>query len=218
MNGMLDIARRRYTAKHYDASKPLTDEEFDALLEILRLAPSSVNIQPWHFYVIRSPEARAKLLPAIKDFNIERVEHCDAIVLFTIERDLVPRAARVTDQEMKDGRFDAAAIASGFDKTVLRVREAGVSAYCSGPDRGEIWAREQASIALGFLLFAAAGMGVDATSLGGIEFERADEIFGFPALGRKCVIGCALGHHSADDANAARPKSRFPRDEVITVL
>ena len=49
MNAMLEIARKRYTAKHYDATQPLTDEELDDLLEILRLTPSSINIQPWHF-------------------------------------------------------------------------------------------------------------------------------------------------------------------------
>ena len=53
MNPMLEIARRRYTAKHYDPAKPLSDEDLHDLLEIMRLAPSSVNIQPWHFYVLR---------------------------------------------------------------------------------------------------------------------------------------------------------------------
>ena len=60
MNAMLDIARRRYTTKHYDPAKPLSDEDLDALLEVLRLAPSSVNIQPWHFYAVKSAEAKAK--------------------------------------------------------------------------------------------------------------------------------------------------------------
>lgn len=68
MNPMLDIARRRYTAKHYDPAKPLSDEDLYDLLEIMRLAPSSVNIQPWHFYVLRSESAIRALAPAVKDF------------------------------------------------------------------------------------------------------------------------------------------------------
>lgn len=41
MNPMLEIARRRYTAKHYDPAKSLSDEDLHDLLEIMRLAPSS---------------------------------------------------------------------------------------------------------------------------------------------------------------------------------
>lgn len=218
MNGMLSIARSRFTAKQYDPAKPLTDAELADLLEILRLAPSSVNIQPWHFYVVRSEKARARLLPTIKDFNLPRVKNAGAVILFAIEKDLMARAAAVTAQECADGRFDAAALAQGFDKTMLAFRQGAVQDYSSGIDQGEIWAREQANIALGFILFAAAGMGIDATSLGGIFFDRADEIFGLAAAGRKSIVGLALGHRAADDENAPRPKSRLAKDQVVTML
>lgn len=37
------------SAKRYDVNKPISDETLNDLLEVLRLSPSSVNIQPWHF-------------------------------------------------------------------------------------------------------------------------------------------------------------------------
>ena len=49
-NKMLQIAQERYTTKHY-SGKQIPREQFNELLEILRLAPSSVN---------------AQLLPAVK--------------------------------------------------------------------------------------------------------------------------------------------------------
>ena len=49
MNSMLELVKHRYTAKRYDANKPISDETLNDLLEVLRLSPSSVNIQPWHF-------------------------------------------------------------------------------------------------------------------------------------------------------------------------
>ena len=91
MNPMLDIARRRYTAKHYDPAKPLSDEDLYDLLEIMSLAPSSVNIQPWHFYVLRSESAIRALAPAVKDFNVERIRNAGAIIIIALERDLVGR-------------------------------------------------------------------------------------------------------------------------------
>ena len=46
---LLNIAQTRYTTKAYDASRSIPAAQFERLLEILRLAPSSINIQPWHF-------------------------------------------------------------------------------------------------------------------------------------------------------------------------
>lgn len=39
----LELVKQRYTTKHYDPSKPLTQEEIQTLVEVLRLSPSSVN-------------------------------------------------------------------------------------------------------------------------------------------------------------------------------
>ena len=70
---ILDTIRARSTAKHYNAGKPISDKDLAALREVLRLCPSSVNLQPWHFFEASTREAREKLLPAIMDFNRDRV-------------------------------------------------------------------------------------------------------------------------------------------------
>ena len=46
---ILSIMRSRYTTKHYDPSKPVSEKALQTMLEVLRLSPSSVNSQPWHF-------------------------------------------------------------------------------------------------------------------------------------------------------------------------
>lgn len=44
---ILKLLQERHTTKKYDASRKISDADFDLLLESLRLAPSSVNSQPW---------------------------------------------------------------------------------------------------------------------------------------------------------------------------
>lgn len=56
MTEALDIARRRFTAKVYDPAKSVTDAEWKDLLEILRLAPTSVNYQPVQYFVAETEE------------------------------------------------------------------------------------------------------------------------------------------------------------------
>ena len=72
---VLQLLRTRYTTKHYDASRPVSDEDLAVLLEALRLSPTSVNGQYTKFFVAKTPEARARLMPAVMDFNQERVKN-----------------------------------------------------------------------------------------------------------------------------------------------
>lgn len=48
---ILKLLQERHTTKKYDASRKISDADFDLLLESLRLAPSSVNSQPWEFFI-----------------------------------------------------------------------------------------------------------------------------------------------------------------------
>ena len=106
MNSMLELVKHRYTAKRYDANKPISDETLNDLLEVLRLSPSSVNIQPWHFYALKTKEALHAIRPAVKDFNLERTEHAPVIIVFAIEKHLDDAYVhRLMAQEAADGRF-----------------------------------------------------------------------------------------------------------------
>lgn len=55
MTRFLEIARNRYSCRSYD-SRPVEQDKLDLILEAGRIAPSAVNFQPWHFYVIREQE------------------------------------------------------------------------------------------------------------------------------------------------------------------
>ena len=80
------------------------------------------------------------------------------------------------------------------------------------------YASNQAFIALGCVTVAAAAIGVDSTILGGLDFDKLDEILGFKAKNERPVVGIALGYRADNDSNASRPKSRLPRKRVIEFL
>ena len=52
MTLFLEVARQRYSCRMYD-SRPVEKEKLEMVLEAGRIAPSAVNFQPWHFYVIQ---------------------------------------------------------------------------------------------------------------------------------------------------------------------
>ncbi len=210
---MLELARRRYTAKHYDPAKKISEKDLATILEVLRLAPSSINIQPWHFYVFDSASI-PKLMPFVKDFNLERVGNASHVIVFAIEKNLRDPAylEKLLAKEGADGRFEP-----GFDFTgLLRIRTAAVAEYCATQASSDRWASEQAHIALGFLMPVLGALGIDSTILGGLYFEQLDRAMGWDKEGRASVVGLSLGYRAATDANAARPKSRFPLEDIVT--
>lgn len=84
-NVFLRLAQERYTTKHYNGQQ-IPREEFDTLLEILRLTPTSVNAQALHYFTATSQEARERLLPAFPEFNRDRITGASDVVVFTVPK------------------------------------------------------------------------------------------------------------------------------------
>lgn len=55
------VVRERYSCKRYDATRQVSEEQLQAILEAGRLAPTAKNLQEQHIYVVQSPEALGKV-------------------------------------------------------------------------------------------------------------------------------------------------------------
>jgi nitroreductase len=49
---LLELITKRYSERRY-SSQPVSDDDLLYMLSCANMAPSAVNKQPWHFYVIR---------------------------------------------------------------------------------------------------------------------------------------------------------------------
>ncbi|WP_026560895.1 nitroreductase family protein [Bacillus sp. J37] len=75
----LQIVQDRRAIRTYDENVKISQEEMSEILTAATKAPSSVNLQPWRFVVIESPEAKAKLAPLAK-FNQQQVKTSSAVI------------------------------------------------------------------------------------------------------------------------------------------
>lgn len=55
-----EVIKNRYSCKKYDG-RPVAQEQLDSILEAGRVAPTAKNLQEQHVYVLRTPEALAKM-------------------------------------------------------------------------------------------------------------------------------------------------------------
>ena len=51
-----DVVKKRRSIREYDATKPVTREQMDKMLEAAMLAPSACNSRPWEFIAITKRE------------------------------------------------------------------------------------------------------------------------------------------------------------------
>ena len=215
---ILDAARQRYATKLYDPARKVPPEVVADLLEVLRLAPSSVNSQPWHFFVAESAEARDRIARSMEPrnpYNADKTRAASHVVVFCARTHL-PDAHldNVLAHEAAAGRFaspEARAQRTAVMNEYVRLHQ---ETRHDGPE----WTARQVYLALGFFLLAAASAGVDATPIEGFNEAALDEDLNLPAQDLRSRAIVTLGYHADGDLNATAAKSRLPKDEVFTFL
>lgn len=169
-NDYKDIITSRHSVRAYDPTVNINREEMTEILEEATLAPSSVNLQPWRFLVVDSPEGKAKLeelapgnktqvttssavIAVFGDMNA--FENADEIMGSAVERGYLP-------QDIKDQ------IMANYTELFGRLP---VQAF-----------REMILIDCGLvsmqLMLSARARGYDTNPIGGYDKSRIAEAFG----------------------------------------
>lgn len=197
---ILDLIQRRYTAKKYNADKAIPQEKIEDLKEILRLTPSSINIQPWKFTFVQNPEMKAKLA-AVSMHNTEKINQAQLLVVFSVADDL-DAFQKVVENELPGARRD------WYNQMKASMPEADL----------KIWLAKQVYIALGVGLTASVALGLDSTAMEGIESDKYRDILDMTAY--KPLFAMAVGYGSEDDFNRIEvtPKSRRLLENVVETI
>ena len=131
----LSIAQNRYTTKMYNG-KYIPEDTLNQLKEILRLAPSSINSQPWQFVFVGDKRKNEVFAP-LSLMNQERVRLASHIVIFRV-LDSVARFEQEAPSYISEGGF-------GFYKQYIKSQ---------GDAHVEAWMGHQVYVALGYFLSA----------------------------------------------------------------
>ncbi len=219
----MDIARiatTRHTCKAYDPSRKIPAEQVEQLKTLLRYAPSSVNSQPWHFFIADTDTAKARIAKATPDgtpyaANNPKIRNASHVVALCARTEVDDaHVAALLAQEEKDGRFPTPEGKEMQNKG----RSFYVGLHRNDPQDMQAWTQKQVYLALGTLLLGAAALDIDATPIEGFDPQALDEELGLAEKGLRSVVLVALGYRSAEDFNAKLPKSRLAAEAVISAL
>ncbi|NBZ88460.1 NAD(P)H-dependent oxidoreductase [Stagnihabitans tardus] len=205
---LLDKLQWRYATKKYDAAKVVAEEKIEAILEAIRLAPTSSGLQPFQVLVVTNKEIRAKIQPVA--FGQAQVVDASHLLVFAAWDNYTDaRIDAVVDRTASERGAPREAVAEYYDmlKGMYLPREAEVNHQ---------HAARQAYIALGVALTAAAFEEVDATPMEGFDPAAVDEILGLKAHGLRSVVLMPVGYRASEgDWLNGLKKVRKAREDLI---
>jgi nitroreductase len=201
---VLGALKWRYATKIFDPQRPASEADVQVILEAIRLAPTSHGLQPFQVIVVTDPISKAAMhKAAYKQRQIETAPH---ILVFVADKNIRKNADKII-ANLQNNKVAEEKIAVLRKNIVLGdiIRRFTFSRLS--------FAAQQAYIALGIAVMAAAQLRVDACPMGGFFAGKIAKALGLPSHQRPVGL-LALGYRASDDKS--HPKYRLPmRDLVI---
>lgn len=198
----------RYATRKFDADRKIPAAEWHALEQSLVLAPSSIGLQPWRFYVVTDAAIKERLMAAA--WHQVQVVECSHFVVLAVRKNLGLDHVDRHVARMAEVRGVSVESLEKFRRMVI-----GNLEQARAEGRLDTWQTHQVYIALGQFMASAAVMGIDACPMEGFEPEKFDEILGLKGGDYASVVACAAGYRVPNERFAEMKKVRFRTEDVV---
>ncbi len=194
-----EVVKKRYAAKSFDGKK-IPEAKINELLEIIRYAPSSFNIQPWKIIVIESKDLKEKLSPV--SWNQPQITSCSHLLVFCADKNILGKIESI-EKEM---------IQHGAKKEDIKGYIDMMKGFQSNLSDSEklSWAQRQTYIALGNAVNGATSLGFDSCPMEGFDSKEYSKILNLPS---HIVPSALVAVGQATDT--PKPKFRLSEKEVF---
>ncbi|MEO2082227.1 MAG: NAD(P)H-dependent oxidoreductase [Leeuwenhoekiella sp.] len=210
MSNYIDDLNWRYAVKQFDASKKVSEEDLQKLIDAVQLSASSYGLQPYKILVIKDQAVKEKLKAA--GYNQSQFTDATAVFVFAHQTDF--------DAELIDSYIELSERIKELETGTLEgYANLMKNALLNLPQEAKAgWTSRQAYIALGNLLSAAAAHKIDTCPMEGFEATAFDEILGLTEQNLHAVVVAAVGYRSAEDETQHAPKVRRPQEELFEII
>ena len=212
---VLDAFHYRASTRQYDPSRKIAEEDFQYLLELARLSPSSVGSEPWQFLVIQNPTLRQALKPVCWGMatQIDDASHIVAILAKKnarydsefIQQSMIRRG--LTEPEQQQAALEKY---RKFQTEDTRIAESEQTLFD--------WASKQTYIALANMLTGAALVGIDSGPIEGFDYAAVNRILAETGAFDPNEWGVSVMATFGYRAKAIKPKARKALDELVVWL
>ncbi len=209
------ILNERYTVKAFDTNKKIDDQTVNKIEDLLRLSPSSTNIQPWSFIIAESEEAKAKVAKSTENFgfNTQKVLDASHVVVFNVKSEMTDEHLNIVlEQEDIDGRFPQ----QQFKQDMDMGRRFFYNMHKNDIKDDNHWMEKQVYLNAGHFVLGLKSLGIDSVIMEGFDAGVLNQEFNLDNRGDRAILVIAIGYPSTEDFNKDLPKSRLDKSVTIT--
>jgi 3-hydroxypropanoate dehydrogenase len=188
----LDLVFRSARTQNGWLDKPVTDAQLQQLYDLLKYGPTSMNTSPARFVFLRTPEAKARLLPALAPGNVEKTTKAPVCVVVGYHRRFHDHLPTLFPH-----KADAHAIFEGK------------------PELIESTAFRNGSLQGAYLIIAARALGLDCGPMSGFDAKKVNDEF-FPEGDVAVNFLCNLGYGDSGKVLGRLPRLSF--NDACTLL
>jgi 3-hydroxypropanoate dehydrogenase len=171
--------------------EPVPMELLKEAYSLAALAPTSANSSPARFVFITTPEAKARLLPAMAPGNVEKTKTAPVTVIIAYDIEFHERLPQL---------FPARDMRSVFAGNATLIQE---TAFRNGTLQG------------GYFILAARALGLDCGPMSGFDQQKVNAEF-FPDGKWKANFLCNVGYGDSSKLFPRNPRLKF--EEACRVL
>ncbi|MEY7999814.1 NAD(P)H-dependent oxidoreductase [Clostridium sp. Mt-5] len=204
----------RHACKEFDGSKKISDDDFNYILEVGKLSPSSFGFIPWKFLILQNAEIRQKISPVSWGAELKLPDASHFIVILSRKTADLIYSSKYISYIMEN--------VQKLPQNVIDKRKKGYENFQKNDfkllenDRAMFdWGCKQTYIALGNMMTAAALIGIDSCPIEGFNRDKVEEILSQEGIldrekfGVSCMV--AFGYRK----KAPRPKTRPSLDKLV---
>ena len=188
----LDILFRKARTQNGWLPTPVSDAELRTIYDVMKWGPTSANCCPARLLFLRTPEAKARLLPALSPANVDKTKAAPVTAIIGYDTrfyELLPKLFPHRP-EMADNYKNNATLAQD-------------TAFRNGTLQGA------------YFMLAARAVGLDIGGMSGFDNAKVDAEF-FPDGRVKSNFLCNVGHGDPSKVMPRLPRLAF--EEACTLL
>ena len=200
---LLEQLQWRYAAKRMNGTE-VSEENITKILEAIRLAPSSMGLQPFQVIVIEDSIVKKELFQ--NACGQPQILECSHLLVFCGWNTVTESKINAYMDSIAQVREIEVELLEDFKQSILKLTN-GMS-----PSETREWSARQVYLALGTAIDASALSHIDTTPMEGFNATALDEILGLPERDIHSVVLLALGYrdeHNDEFANVPKVRRAF---------
>ncbi len=197
---LTEIVRERRATPRFSSS-PVNEEDLNKILQAGLEAPSSYNLQPWRFVVVRDPKQRKRL--RVATMNQQQVEQAPVVIV-----------ACGDTEGWREDLEEVICIGRehGFnDEAQIQRKRKNVSGDLGSHPNIAMWVTKQTMIAATTMMWMAEALGYDTGPMEGFYEDQVREVLGIPEHVRVIFL-LAVGHLEGEDS---KYPGRLPASRTV---